>query len=98
MPLSLLFYFACQHCIAFRPLGTAIIRSHGVRDVSPNGVLGDPEGASGAEGERFIAEFVDDLVLAIEGWRPIDPTPASVERDVDPHPDQLGHAGRESSG
>jgi len=51
------------------------LRTYGIRPVSPTGVLGDPDGASGAEGERFIAEFVDDLVLAIERWRPIDPTP-----------------------
>jgi creatinine amidohydrolase len=51
------------------------LRAHGVRRVSPNGVLGDPEGASGAEGERFIDEFVDDLIYTIERWRPIDPTP-----------------------
>lgn len=52
------------------------LRSGGVRSVSPNGVLGDPDGASGAEGERFINDFVDDLVFTIESWRPIDPTPA----------------------
>ena len=52
------------------------LRSGGVRSVSPNGVLGDPDGASGAEGERFVNDFVDDLVLTIESWRPIDPTPA----------------------
>lgn len=50
------------------------LRDDGVRSVSPTGVLGDPDGASGAEGERFIADFVDDLVLAVERWRPIDPT------------------------
>jgi len=51
------------------------LRSHGVRHVSPTGVLGDPEGASGAEGERFVNDFVSDLVMTIEAWRPIDPTP-----------------------
>lgn len=50
----------------------AELRAKGVRAVSPNGVLGDPEGASGGEGERFIAEFVSDLVFAIEAWRPLD--------------------------
>ncbi|MEM8747791.1 MAG: mycofactocin biosynthesis peptidyl-dipeptidase MftE [Actinomycetota bacterium] len=51
------------------------LRSNGVREVSPNGVLGDPAGASGAEGERFINQFVDHLVHTIERWRPVDPTP-----------------------
>ena len=51
------------------------LRSNGVRAVSSSGVLGDPTGASGREGDRFIADFVDDLVHEIEKWRPIDPTP-----------------------
>jgi creatinine amidohydrolase len=38
-------------------------------------VLGDPTGASGGEGDQFITSFVNDLVHAIEAWRPIDPTP-----------------------
>jgi mycofactocin precursor peptide peptidase len=45
----------------------------GVRAISSTGVLGDPEGASGREGERFITAFVDDLVHQIERWRPLDP-------------------------
>jgi creatinine amidohydrolase len=49
------------------------LRERGVRAVSPSGVLGDPEGASGGEGERFVSAFVDDLVLRIERWRPIVP-------------------------
>jgi len=63
------------------------LRADGVRSVSPSGVLGDPDGASGAEGERFISDFVGDLVLTIEQWRPIDATPHStvhpVEQDAD---------------
>ena len=51
------------------------LRTRGVRAVSPTGVLGDPNGASGGEGDRFISTFVDDLVHEIEKWRPIDPTP-----------------------
>ncbi len=51
------------------------LRTKGVRSVSPSGVLGDPRGASGGEGERFITAFVEDLVHEIEKWRPIDPTP-----------------------
>ena len=48
------------------------LRERGVRAVSESGVLGDPDGASGREGERFITAFVDDLVHQIERWRPID--------------------------
>ncbi len=57
------------------------LRSNGVRPVSPTGVLGDPRGASGAEGERFINDFVDDLVMTIERWRPVDPTPVGAPTD-----------------
>lgn len=55
------------------------LRSRGVREISPNGVLGDPDGASGGEGERFIANFVQDLVHQIERWRPITPRPAAAD-------------------
>lgn len=47
------------------------LRAHGVKAVSPSGVLGDPEGASGREGEHFISEFLNDLIFAIEAWRPL---------------------------
>lgn len=53
----------------------AELREKGIKALSPSGVLGDPSGASGREGERFITAFVDDLVNTIEAWRPIDPTP-----------------------
>lgn len=49
------------------------LRARGVRAVSSSGVLGDPEGASGGEGERFITAFVEDLVHQIERWRPLSP-------------------------
>jgi len=51
------------------------LRDRGVRAISATGVLGDPDGASGREGERFITAFVEDLVHQIERWRPIDATP-----------------------
>jgi creatinine amidohydrolase len=51
----------------------AELRERGVRAISRNGVLGDPDGASGGEGERFITAFVADLVHQIERWRPLDP-------------------------
>jgi mycofactocin precursor peptide peptidase len=57
------------------------LRADGVRAVSPNGVLGDPGGASGREGEQMITVFVEDLVHHIEQWRPIETTPpAGVDR------------------
>jgi mycofactocin precursor peptide peptidase len=41
------------------------LRTHGVRQVSPNGVLGDPTGASAAEGERLLALLVADLIATL---------------------------------
>ncbi|HEY1665090.1 MAG TPA: mycofactocin biosynthesis peptidyl-dipeptidase MftE [Trebonia sp.] len=41
------------------------LRAGGVRRVSPNGVLGDPAGASAAEGERLLALLAADLVAAL---------------------------------
>jgi mycofactocin precursor peptide peptidase len=37
------------------------LRARGVRAVSPNGVLGDPSGASAAEGERLLARLTAGL-------------------------------------
>jgi creatinine amidohydrolase len=37
--------------------------------VSPNGVLGDPAGASGSEGASMLATLADDLVAAYVHWR-----------------------------
>lgn len=37
------------------------LRAHGVRKVSPGGVLGDPAGASAAEGERLLGQLVTGL-------------------------------------
>lgn len=44
-----------------RPLGEIIadLRRDGVRGVSPNGVLGDPSGASADEGRRLFAAMCD---------------------------------------
>jgi creatinine amidohydrolase len=38
-----------------------LLRERGVRAVSANGVLGDPAGASAAEGERLLARLVKSL-------------------------------------
>jgi creatinine amidohydrolase len=43
----------------------ADLRARGVRQVSPNGVLGDPAGASAAEGETLLALLVADLAATI---------------------------------
>jgi creatinine amidohydrolase/Fe(II)-dependent formamide hydrolase-like protein len=46
-----------------RPLDQILplLRKRGVRAVSANGVLGDPAGASAAEGERLVARLVAGL-------------------------------------
>ena len=43
----------------------AALRERGVRAVSGNGVLGDPAGASAAEGERLLARLSQGLNDAI---------------------------------
>jgi len=51
-----------------RPLGEILplLRERGVRAVSANGVLGDPAGASAAEGERLLARLLESLNAAID--------------------------------
>ena len=49
------------------------MRAGGVAAVSPNGVLGDPAGASAAEGERLLAGLAAELAAALARWTP-DPT------------------------
>ncbi|HEY2480109.1 MAG TPA: mycofactocin biosynthesis peptidyl-dipeptidase MftE [Solirubrobacterales bacterium] len=44
------------------------LRSEGVRAVSPNGVLGDPTGASAAEGRALFAAALDDLCATLRAW------------------------------
>jgi len=46
------------------------MRAGGVAAVSPNGVLGDPAGASADEGERLLAAMSDALRTAITRWTP----------------------------
>lgn len=48
-----------------RPLSELIpaLRIHGVRSVSPNGVLGDPSGATFEEGQALLASAVDQLIV-----------------------------------
>jgi mycofactocin precursor peptide peptidase len=51
-----------------RPLSEIMagLRTRGVRQVSPNGVLGDPAGASAAEGEALLGLLVADLSTALD--------------------------------
>ena len=53
-----------------RPLAevAGLLRSRGVAAVSPNGVLGDPAGASAAEGLRLLDALGADLVAAVDRW------------------------------
>ncbi|MBT0772497.1 mycofactocin biosynthesis peptidyl-dipeptidase MftE [Kineosporia sp. J2-2] len=46
------------------------LRASGVRAVSPNGVLGDPEGAGAEEGARLVQRFVDGLHTQVLAWDP----------------------------
>jgi len=43
-----------------------LLRERGVRAVSANGVLGDPAGASAAEGERLLERLVEGLTAAMD--------------------------------
>jgi mycofactocin system creatininase family protein len=44
------------------------LRAEGVRAVSPNGVLGDPTGATAAEGRALLAAAIGDLCATLAGW------------------------------
>ena len=44
------------------------LRAGGVRSVSPTGILGDPTGASGAEGEALLEAAAADLAAFVEHW------------------------------
>ncbi len=44
----------------------------GVRAASPNGVLGDPRGATAADGEELVAGMVADLRYRLARWAPDD--------------------------
>lgn len=48
------------------------LRAGGVRAVSPTGVLGDPSGASAAEGAELLAAMITRLVAAVRRWE-VDP-------------------------
>lgn len=44
------------------------LRASAVRAVSPNGVLGDPTGASAAEGAAMLRELLADLLRSVRAW------------------------------
>jgi creatinine amidohydrolase len=44
------------------------VTAHGVAAVSPNGVLGDPTGASAEEGERLLAAICGRVRGEVAGW------------------------------
>jgi creatinine amidohydrolase len=54
------------------PLATLMprLRPEGVRAVSPNGVLGDPAGASASEGRGLLAAAIADLRAFVGEIRP----------------------------
>jgi mycofactocin precursor peptide peptidase len=45
------------------------LRADGVRAIAPNGVLGDPRGASADEGAALLRELLDDLLAAVDAWQ-----------------------------
>lgn len=53
-----------------RPIGELLddLRAHGVAGVSPNGVLGDPTGATAEAGKRDLSAVADRLSAAVLGW------------------------------
>ncbi|MGQ0623569.1 MAG: mycofactocin biosynthesis peptidyl-dipeptidase MftE, partial [Sporichthyaceae bacterium] len=53
-----------------RPLGELMpaLRAHGVRAVSPNGVRGDPRGATADEGRDLLDRVVTDLLAELDPW------------------------------
>ncbi len=44
------------------------LRRGGVRAVSPNGVLGDPTGATAARGRTLLTRLTIDLIAAVDEW------------------------------
>jgi creatinine amidohydrolase len=55
-----------------RPLSAVIgeLRRGGVAAVSPNGVLGDPTGATAEQGEQLLGSLAADLIACVKAWRP----------------------------
>ena len=51
----------------WREIGPAVL-ANGLSAVTPNGVLGDPTGATAAEGAAVFDRLVDDLCAAVTAW------------------------------
>jgi mycofactocin precursor peptide peptidase len=47
-----------------------VLTSGGVKAAAPNGVLGDPRGATAAEGEALLATLVENLRDELGRWKP----------------------------
>ncbi len=45
-----------------------VLLRQGVAAVSPNGILGDPTGASALAGEKLLAQWTRQLVQTLAGW------------------------------
>ena len=56
------------------PIGRLMpeLRARGVRSVAPNGILGDPTGASADAGRALFATMTSAAVAAVTAWRPGD--------------------------
>jgi mycofactocin system creatininase family protein len=63
------------------------LRAEGVRPISSNGVLGNPEGASAAEGRALLDEMTGTLTGAVARWWP----PRRGDPVGGPVDDQVGH-------
>lgn len=46
------------------------LRAEGVASVSPNGVLGDPRGATAEQGQQLLDAIVHDVVRRVSEWMP----------------------------
>jgi len=57
------------------------LRAEGVRGVSPNGVLGDPAGATAGEGVDLLEHLATRLVVAVGAWR-VDATGRLHDHDL----------------
>ncbi len=53
------------------PIILPLLRWGGVRAVSANGVLGDPAGATAAEGAALLTDLIDQLTDQTRLWWPV---------------------------